>query len=180
MVHTDPRALGRHRKFKHGVIGAKHFRKDGTPRKGKEALPPGTAAALQCPECGLQLTDGRSYGYHRRMKHGIPGKTAKYNDPAIVAARRAAKQQKAGTAIVHVEPAAPTNGHSNGKGRPPMMRSPNGFPLQFIGHVVGYLEARCHQEAYDNGLPAKAFTRDVAEYFLAKTQMGEVMQPPTV
>jgi hypothetical protein len=181
---TDPRHYGRHRRFTHGVPGKKNFRKDGTLRVGA-TVPPGTTLngtappprssrhAFTCDKCGEKYKDARALGSHRRIAHGIPGKSAKYNTPEALAerdARRLAKQN--GTALAVTTPAAvTTNGNGHTTGRAPIQRSPGGFPLQFIGHIVGYLEARCHQEAYEHNLPAKTFTRDVAEYFLAKTQL---------
>lgn len=179
---TDPRHLGRHRRFVHSVPGNKNFRKDGTLRKGVTTLPPGitassvappprsTSQAFKCPECGLKLKDAVVLGRHRRAAHGIPGKSAKYNTPEKLA-RRNAKRRPAKAELVHVEPVHENdNGHHK---RPAMVKSPNGFPLLYIGNVVGFLEAKCHEEAYKNDLPAKAFTRDVAEYFLAKTTIGQ-------
>ncbi len=162
---TDPRHLGRHRRFTHGTPGKKNFRKDGTPRKGA-TLPPGmTPALIKCtePDCIAEFPTSTGLAIHKKFAHGIPGKTAKYN-----------KVKKANkTALVKVEPAAiETNGNGHHRGRA-ATQSPNGFPLQFIGHVVGYLERCCHEEAFKNDLPAKTFTRDVAEFFLAKMTIGQ-------
>jgi hypothetical protein len=113
--------------------------------------------------CKERFKDAVILGRHRRARHGIPGKSAKYG-------KKHRDKQKA---IALVEPAAvELNGNGHHRGRA-ATQSPNGFPLQFIGHVVGYLERCCHEEAFKNDLPAKTFTRDVAEFFLAKMTIGQ-------
>ena len=152
---NDPRHLGRHRRFAHNVIGKKHFKKDGvTPVKG---FKPPVANGLKCPECGEVFDNNRNLGYHRRIAHGIPGKTAKYNTREKNEIRKLRRQQ---TAIVVAEP------------EPINTLSPGGFEIPYISYIVGRLEQKCIEEAYNNNLPAKPLVQDVAEYFLAKIRSG--------
>lgn len=142
----------------------------------KKLTPEELIANMICPECGRDnFKAPTALGRHRSTAHGVQGSSSSSIAYRASKARKLAKENEPTALAVHPkrhvqqqpEPLQLTV--QRGRSRKEVHLGENNSPTSeqetLIALAIGRLEAQCHQLAFENGIPAKQFTRWVAGYF---------------